>query len=306
MHHRGTTLKSALSLALLLAFTQQSALAGNWMADVAAAQKESKRQGKPLLMHFYADWCGPCRQMDGTTLNTPEVLRTLGRDFIGVKVNSDHYKGLTEQFNVQSLPSDVIVSPDGRVLAHTVGAQTKEQYLGRLAHIDSRFKAQEKTKLSSTGNEGSNSAGTEPLKPVDEPKSRPNETTRRESDARFIGLNGYSPIALFKRREWVKGSREHSTSHNGVVYLFSHPDELAEFESNPGKYAPRLIGCDPVVFVETERAIPGSTRFGAYFEGDLFLFVSSATRDQFKQEPEKYVKKLTTVTVDQIEFRRGT
>ena len=43
--------------------------------------------------------------------------------------------------------------------------------------------------------------------------------------------------------------------------------------------APRLIGCDPVVFSETERAIPGSTRFGAYFEGDLFLFVSSATRE---------------------------
>ena len=306
MHHRGTTLKSALLLAVLLAFTQQSARAGSWMADVAAAQKESQRLNKPLLMHFYADWCGPCRQMEGETLSSPEVLRTLGRDFVGVKVNTDRYEGLTKQFNVKSLPSDVIVAPDGRVLAHTVGFQGKGDYLGRLAHIDSRFKSQEKTKLANTGNEGANSVGTEPLRPVHEPRSRPNETTSRDSDARFIGLNGYSPIALFKRREWVKGSREHSTSHNGVVYLFSHPDELAEFESNPGKFAPRLIGCDPVVFIETERAIPGSTRFGAYFEGDLFLFVSSATRDQFKQEPEKYVKKLTTVTVDQIEFRRGT
>lgn len=305
MHHRGTTLKTALWLAFLLAYSGGGARAGGWMTDVAAAQREAQQSNKPLLMHFHASWCGPCRQMDGETLNSPEVQWALGRDFVGVKVDTDRYEDLTKRFNVKSLPSDVIVAPNGRVLSHTIGFQNKRDYVGRLARVDANFKLDEKTRIASEGTEIADPPKSLGLRPVLPDKPQQADLSGNV-DAKFVGLNGYSPIALYQRREWVKGKREYSTTREGVVYLFGSREEVAAFEAEPKKFAPQLIGCDPVVYLETERAIPGSTRFGAYFEGDLFLFVSSATRDQFKQEPQRYLKNEPRITVDQIEFRRGS
>jgi YHS domain-containing protein len=128
----------------------------------------------------------------------------------------------------------------------------------------------------------------------------------KTSGAAFIGLNGYSAVSLYTKRDWIKGSREHIAEHEGVAYQFTSTEELRAFETEPEKYAPRILGCDPVVLSETERAIPGSTRFAAYFDGRLFLFVSSATRDQFKANPERFAKSLPAITVDQIEYRRAS
>ena len=124
---------------------------------------------------------------------------------------------------------------------------------------------------------------------------------RPDQPVQLVGLSGYSPISLRKHRKWVKGERKYAGQFKGILYYMVDEAELEQFNSDPEKYAPRLLGCDPVVLAETDRAIPGSTRFAAFFGEELYGFVSSATRDRFKQNPQKYVKTRHVLRLEQLE-----
>ncbi len=77
--------------------------------------------GKPILLDFYADWCGPCRVL----LPTVEKLSEKHKDdFAIVKVNVDQNGELAQQFGVRSIPALFFVK-DGEIQERLVGVQTE-------------------------------------------------------------------------------------------------------------------------------------------------------------------------------------
>jgi thioredoxin 1 len=75
--------------------------------------------GAPVLIDFWAPWCGPCR-MQGPILD--EVAKTSGDKAVIAKVNVDEEPLLASQFGVQSIPT-LVVLKDGRILRRMVGVQ---------------------------------------------------------------------------------------------------------------------------------------------------------------------------------------
>lgn len=75
----------------------------------------------PVLVDFYADWCGPCRMLAPT-------LDKLAVEFSGkariVKVNVDKEPELATRYQVSSIPALVFVA-DGKVVAQSVGAASE-------------------------------------------------------------------------------------------------------------------------------------------------------------------------------------
>jgi YHS domain-containing protein len=115
-----------------------------------------------------------------------------------------------------------------------------------------------------------------------------------------LGLDGYSPVALSKSRQWVRGKQEFAFNWQDVTYWMTSAEELREFEKNPRQFAPRLLGCDPVILWQTDRAIAGSTQFGAFFDGELYLFSTQDSRDQFKQNPIRYTQTRHVLRPEQV------
>ncbi|MGE5192738.1 MAG: thioredoxin family protein, partial [Deltaproteobacteria bacterium] len=76
------------------------------------AWKQAKQLNRPVLLHFHAVWCGPCQQMEREVLNTPAVLHELNACCVAVKIDCDQQPVLVQQFGVESLPCDVLVTPD--------------------------------------------------------------------------------------------------------------------------------------------------------------------------------------------------
>ena len=61
-------------------------------------------------------------------------------------------------------------------------------------------------------------------------------------DHRGVGIRGYDPVAYFTDGKAGKGRPEHSSSSDGVTYLFASAEDKAAFDANPLKYEPQFGG----------------------------------------------------------------
>ena len=95
--------------------------------DKANFTQEVVNSDVPVLLDFWAPWCGPCR-MVGPILDEIAQERT---DIKVGKVNVDEQPDLAGQFGVMSIPTMVVLQ-NGRVVNQVMGARPKEQILSLL------------------------------------------------------------------------------------------------------------------------------------------------------------------------------
>lgn len=89
--------------------------------------QEGKDQEKPILIDLYADWCGPCQQMETDTYINPAVIDMILEEFIPVKINTDTQPSLASQYSVQYIPTIVYLTPNGTEVHRTVGYRSAVQ-----------------------------------------------------------------------------------------------------------------------------------------------------------------------------------
>ena len=98
------------------------------MSDVTITdsnfQKEVLESKTPVIVDFWAPWCGPCRAVSPVIEELAKELQ--GKVVVG-KLNVDENPEVAGQFNVMSIPT-VIVFKDGQPLKAIVGAQSKDTY----------------------------------------------------------------------------------------------------------------------------------------------------------------------------------
>ena len=90
-------------------------------------QNEVINSEKPVLLDFWAPWCGPCRMVG-------PVMEEIAAEHPNIKVgkiNVDEQPELARQFRVMSIPT-MVVMKNGEVVNRSVGAKPKEQILTML------------------------------------------------------------------------------------------------------------------------------------------------------------------------------
>ena len=86
-----------------------------------------KKTALPILVDFYADWCGPCKMLAPTI----EEIAEGAVDFLVAKVNVDKAPEIAERFAVMSIPT-LVVLRDGAEITRAVGLRPKDAILSML------------------------------------------------------------------------------------------------------------------------------------------------------------------------------
>lgn len=89
--------------------------------------QEVLNSDKPVLMDFWAPWCGPCRMV----VPLVEEIAKERSDIKVVKINVDEEQELAMQFDVMSIPT-LVVMKNGKIVNQVTGARPKAQILAML------------------------------------------------------------------------------------------------------------------------------------------------------------------------------
>ena len=90
-------------------------------------QEEVLNSDKPVLLDFWASWCGPCRMVS-------PVVDEIAKERPDIKVgknNVDEQEELASQFRIMSIPTLMVIK-NGQIVKQSMGAQPKNQILAML------------------------------------------------------------------------------------------------------------------------------------------------------------------------------
>ncbi|QIM63801.1 thioredoxin [Pasteurellaceae bacterium Orientalotternb1] len=95
----------------------------------ATFEKDVLQSDVPVLLDFWAPWCGPCRAI-GPVLD--DLAAKVGDKARIVKMNVDENQQIPAEFGVRSIPY-LLIFKNGEVVAQQVGAQNLPAFLEKLA-----------------------------------------------------------------------------------------------------------------------------------------------------------------------------
>ena len=104
--------------------------------EEAAARAEAEE--KIVFIDFFTTWCLPCKEMDRTTFQDPEVAAWLAQHAIALKVDAEENEtneALAARFGVKSFPNYVYLTPKGELLDRITGKKDSAEFLELSASV---------------------------------------------------------------------------------------------------------------------------------------------------------------------------
>ena len=113
----------------------------HWHKDLESAKVVAKETNRLVLVHFWTPSCGPCMALNQNVFNQPGVANAIETQFVPVKLNADENSATATWYGINRVPTDVIVTPDGQMVAKLVSPPTPAAYVAEVTAAAGKFAA---------------------------------------------------------------------------------------------------------------------------------------------------------------------
>jgi YHS domain-containing protein len=121
-----------------VARAQSSAV--RWRTNLDAAKLEATQTNRLLLVHFWTNTCAPCKVVEQNVFSQPHVGAALEQDFVPVKIDADASPALARAFRIDRVPTEVVMTPQGNVVASLSVPDKPDAYLTQLQNLARHFR----------------------------------------------------------------------------------------------------------------------------------------------------------------------
>ena len=113
--------------------SNHAAIEITWEKDLPSALERARREGKPVLINFYADWCVWCKRLESTTLRDAKVATVLQNRVVPLSLNVEsNGRELSNEYRVDGLPTIVVLSADGSEIGRIPGYMPPDSFVERV------------------------------------------------------------------------------------------------------------------------------------------------------------------------------
>ena len=264
----------------------------SWRRDLDSAKVEAAQSGRLVLIHFWSPTCGPCRGLEQNVFNQPQVGGLLERDFVPVKVNTMDSPALASAFQIDLVPTDVVLTSQGRVISKLTCPPQPADYLQQLAGVAGHYRETLAAGADPSGQTPVHAAyaglqigGPAPpagaamtAAPVAPPAAAPPVAQAAAAPAPQIQVVT-NPYASLQPQQ----PQQAAVTQAPAAPASSLVDQLP-----PGCPPLAFDGCSPVYLSTHNQWKEGNPKIGAIHRGQTFLFVDETERAQFLANPDAY------------------
>lgn len=88
----------------------------SWYSWGNEAFEKAKAEDKPILLSISGSWCHWCHVMDNTTYSDKQVVETIRRDFVPIRVDTDRRPDINARYNLGGWPTTAFLTPEGHII----------------------------------------------------------------------------------------------------------------------------------------------------------------------------------------------
>ena len=312
----------------LLARGQAPAPGVNWRTNVDAAMVEAAQSNRLVLLHFTTRSCGPCKALDQTVFNQPQVGVALEQDYVPVRVDADIAKALVGRYQIERVPTEIIVTPDGNQVANPPIPNAPQPYMDQLKGLAQHFRQSSLQNsvgtnaayagLSKTTIPAGAAAMQETTTPTPQAQGNPylqtaaNPQVHGQAQSVYGGAPQQTAPAQQAEAAMTSAATQQAAAAPPVgsanastapqppqapatvaqqkVAVTQAPTVKKPEQADLPAGSPPLCfdGCCPVTLKTLGRWAYGNPQFGAVHRGRTYLFTGPQQREQFLAAPDSY------------------
>ena len=331
MFSRQTALgASAFALVASLCVTaaaQTPAIGVKWRTNGDAAMVEAAQSNRLVLLHFTTRTCGPCKMLDQSVFNQPQVGAAIEQYYVPVRIDADSAKAIAGRYQIERVPTQVIVTPDGNPVASPPIPDKPEPFVSQLQNLAVHLNQNRAPDLGGmkTAYAGLATAGTPPQaagQPVAAPVAQVQANPYVQQSTNPLVHGQAQSVYATPQSQQSTPSPAGQAPTATVANSAASPVTPTVPEANasnaypstqtataaPAAPAPQVVqvkkpeqadlpagspplgfdGCCPVTLKTLNRWAYGNPQFGAVHRGRTYLFTGPQQREQFLAAPDSY------------------